>query len=93
METVAQQGRRSVSFRVPAKVLELVDVAREFCHKDRTEFVVDAMHEKAAQVLHDQTLFKLSVDDYKAFLQVLDNPPEPTECLKALARKKPIWER
>lgn len=93
MATTARAERKPVSFRIPTKVVSMVDSACEITQEGRTEFTVAAMRERAEKVLQDRTLLGLSAVDYDAFVQALDNPPEPNECLKALARKKPLWER
>lgn len=34
----------------------------------------------------------LSAEDYDALAKAIENPTEPNENLKALMRRKPIWE-
>lgn len=85
--------RRSYSFRLPEDAVGLIDRAAAQVHKDRTEFLLDAAVQRAREVLLDQTVFPLSGPDYDAFLAALDNPPEPNARLKALVRRKPLWER
>lgn len=82
-----------MTFRMPKSVVALIDRAAPCVHKDRTAFIVEAAADRANEVLLDQTVFSLSESAYDAFVAALDNPPEPSECLKAIAAKKPIWER
>lgn len=91
--TQIREERRSMTFRMPTSVVDMIDRAATYSHKDRTAFIVEAAAEKAEQVLLDQTYFELSADDYTAFVDTLDHPPEPSECLKALARKDPLWAK
>ena len=92
--SAGRRGQRApVSFRLPEGALELVDRAASHLHQDRTTFVVAAIVEKASDVLREQTVFRLSPRDYDRFIAVLDNPPAPTDRLKALLRETPPWER
>lgn len=91
--TAERSERRHVSFRVPGPTLDLLDRAAERAHQDRTSFVLGAAVEKAGEVLRDQTVFPLSEADYDRFVAALDNPPRANERLKALVRKRPLWER
>jgi Protein of unknown function (DUF1778) len=36
---------------------------------------------------------ELSAEDYHALVRTLENPPKPNAKLKALMRRKPVWER
>ncbi len=40
----------------------------------------------------DQTTFVLNADDWNRLQATLDNPPPPTNTLKRLMRKKPLWD-
>ena len=88
-----REQKRSMTFRFPTNAIALIDRAVSLTHKDRTAFVVDAASERAKEVLLDQTVFSLSESAYDAFVAALDNPPEPNKCLKAIAAKKPLWDR
>jgi uncharacterized protein (DUF1778 family) len=89
---VPSDERRSVSFRFPGRALDLVDRAAAHAHQDRTAFVLDAAVERAHAVLRDKTVFELSPQAMDAFVAALDRPAEPTAALRALMRKKPLWE-
>ncbi len=81
-----------MTFRFPAAAIELIDRATSLVHKDRTAFIVEAASERASEVLLDRAVFSLSEPAYDAFVAALDNPPEPSTCLKAIAARKPAWE-
>jgi len=55
-------------------------------------FVVESARELAVDVLLNQTVFNLSADQAEAFAKALENPPAPTEKLKALMQSKAPWE-
>lgn len=85
--------RRSMTFRMPTPVIDLLEQAATCAHKDKTALVVEAVADRAREILLDRTIFALPDASYEAFVTALDNPPEPNECLKALARRKPVWEK
>lgn len=88
-----REERRPMTFRIPTGAIELIDRAAPLTNKDRTAFIVDAASERAKEILLDQTVFSLSESAYDAFVAALDNPSEPNKCLKAIAAKKPLWDR
>lgn len=90
---VAGEERKAVSFRFPTGAIDLIDRAAALLHQDRTAFVVEAALARAQAVLLDRTVFLLPEAEYEAFLAALDDPPEPNERLKALARRVPVWSR
>ena len=85
-------SRKAINIRVPMKDLALIDRAAVLAHKDRTEFILGAVVDRAEEVLLDQTSFVLSEDAFAAFVEALDNPPTPSPELVALMRRKPSWE-
>jgi uncharacterized protein (DUF1778 family) len=81
-----------INLRLPAKTRDLIDSAAAVAGKSRTEFVLESVRQHATDVLLDRNLFVLDDDAYEAFLGVLDNPPKPSENLKALFKRKAPWE-
>lgn len=83
----------TINLRVETETRDLIDAAAEAVGKNRTEFMIEAAREHAIDVLLDQRLFRLDVQAFDAFNDALDNPPAPNDRLKALMRKKPLWEK
>jgi uncharacterized protein (DUF1778 family) len=81
-----------VSIRMPQQTKELIEKAATSVNKTFSAFVVESAREQAVEVLLDQTMFNLSAEQAEAFAEVLDNPPAPTEKLKALMQSKAPWE-
>jgi uncharacterized protein (DUF1778 family) len=79
--------------RVPQSALDLVDRVAASVHQDRTTFMLDAALAKANEILRDRTVFQLSDADYERFVAALDDPAPPTEAMKALLHREPLWER
>jgi uncharacterized protein (DUF1778 family) len=95
METAAAERQRhdtNVSMRMPQKTKDLIERAATTVNKSFSAFVVESAREHAIDVLLNQTVFNLSAEEAEAFAQVLENPPAPTEKLKALMHSNAPWE-
>lgn len=82
----------SISMRISAQMLSLIDDAAAVAGKSRTEFVLESARRHAVDVLLDQRLFVLDEDQHAAFMRALDDPPAPSARLKQLMRRKAAWE-
>lgn len=89
----AQKSSANIHIRAPQQTKDLIDTAATAVGKSLSEFVLDSARKHATDVLLDQRLFVLDADRYDEFLQVLDNPPEAGPALKALMKRKPLWEK
>lgn len=83
----------TVNVRMSTITKNLIDTAASLIGKTRSEFITESARQHAVDVLLDQRLFVLNEKDFAAFEEVLDKPPLPNEKLKALLKRKPIWER
>jgi uncharacterized protein (DUF1778 family) len=83
----------TVNVRMSTRTKTLIDTAASMIGKTRSEFITESARQHAVDVLLDQRLFVLSPSDFAAFEEALDNPPPPNEKLKALLKRKPIWEK
>jgi uncharacterized protein (DUF1778 family) len=95
MDTAAPVRPRhdtSVTMRMPQQTKELIEKAATSVNKSFSAFVVESAREQAVDVLLNQTVFNLTAEQADAFARVLDNPPAPTEKLKALMQSKAPWE-
>lgn len=88
----AQPPAKAFSFRIDERTVGLIDQAAEAIGQTRTEFVLASARERATDVLLDQTLFRLSAADWKAFSAALDEPAAPNEELKQFLARKSPWE-
>jgi uncharacterized protein (DUF1778 family) len=94
----AERGRPAsksapMSFRMDDETRGLVDRAAGVVGQNRTDFMLTALREKAAEVLLDQRLFVLNNADWDAFAAHLDEAPPPNAKLKALLARVPAWDR
>jgi uncharacterized protein (DUF1778 family) len=103
--TAAVEGRTSrprarvskssanIHIRAPQQTKELIDSAARVAGKTLSEFVLDSARQQAVDVLLDQRLFVLDADKYDAFVSTLDNPPPAGPALKALMKRRPLWQK
>ncbi|MFM7347781.1 MAG: DUF1778 domain-containing protein [Tagaea sp.] len=80
-----------VNLRAPQAWRTLVDRAAALQDKTRTDFILEATRRQAEDVLLDQRFFELDAKRYRAFLDLLDNPPAPDARLVELMRAKAPW--
>jgi uncharacterized protein (DUF1778 family) len=100
--TVLERAPRSTSrverdaiihIRAPKKTKELIETAASIVGKTLSEFTLESARQHAIDVLLDQRLFVLESEQYDAFVHALDNPPPPGPKLKALMRRRPLWQK
>lgn len=70
----------------------MIDRAAKLRGHSRTQFVRDAAVRAAEEAIYDATVIKVSLEDWEMIEDMLANPGEPTEAMKALLRKRPAWE-
>lgn len=81
-----------INFRAPAAKQALIDHAVEVSGRNRTEFILDAVCEKAREVLADQTRFTLSRPALQRFNALLDAPLQNNEAMRRLLSTPAPWE-
>lgn len=84
---------KTINFRAPAAKQALIDHAVEVSGMNRTEFILDAVCEKAREVLADQTQFALSRQALQRFNALLDAPLENNAAIRRLLATPAPWER
>ena len=83
----------TIHIRAPKKTKELIEAAASSAGKSLSEFILDSARQQAVDVLLDQRLFVLESDQYAAFMRALDNPPPAGPRLKALMKRRPLWQK
>ncbi|HYW63000.1 MAG TPA: DUF1778 domain-containing protein [Bradyrhizobium sp.] len=83
----------NIHIRATAPVKQLIESAAASVGKTLSEFVLDSARQHATDVLLDQRLFVLDPEKYEAFVAALDNPPAAGPKLKALMKRKPLWQK
>ena len=67
--------------------------AAEVAHKSLTDFILDSACLAAEQTLLDQRLFVVSGTQYRALMDLLEQPEQPNEGLRDLFSRKAPWEK
>jgi uncharacterized protein (DUF1778 family) len=100
--TVLERQSRSTSrverdakihIRAPKHTKELIETAASIVGKTLSEFTLESARKNAINVLLDQRLFVLESEQYDAFVNALDNPPPAGPKLKALMKRRPLWQK
>ena len=96
MSTTAEKraaGRdATIHIRAPRQTKDLIEAAAASVGKTLSEFTLDSARRQAVDVLLDQRLFTLDEERYEAFVQALDSPPPAGAKLKALMKRRPLWQ-
>lgn len=85
--SVKDRKDRRVEMRLSARAKEQIDYAAELQGRNTSDFVVAAAVEKAAAVIEQHKLIKLSMQDSEAFAEAILNPPEPNAKAIAAAQR------
>ncbi|WP_338073098.1 DUF1778 domain-containing protein [Halochromatium salexigens] len=76
---------KRIEARIKPDTLAIVQRAAEMQGSSVSEFMVEAAEGAARKVLDDRYRIKLSVDDQRRFVELLLDPPEPSEALRRAA--------
>ena len=82
----------TINLRASAQVRDLIDRAAALLGQNRSVFMLDSARLRAEDVLLDQKLFSLDENQYRDFLNLLDEPPKPTKELRRLLSARAPWE-
>jgi uncharacterized protein (DUF1778 family) len=82
-----------IQIRATAGMKAILTRAASLRGQKLSEFMLDSARREAEDAILDQRTFFLDAEAHQSFLDMLDNPPAPSEALKALMRRKPIWDR
>lgn len=82
-----RKTREQLNIRATAQQRDLIDRAAEIKGLTRTDFIMLAAVREAETVIVDQVFIKLTPAEHDNFLDLLENPPEPTGELKKLMRE------
>ena len=84
MDTLNPSKTERIDVRASRSVKKLLQEAARSCHKNVSEFLLDAGVIAANQALADRRHFMLSEDQWQAFQQALDRPVQAKPRLKKL---------
>lgn len=83
--------RNGESIPLPADVYDRISAAAAALGTSLSDFVVSAAIEKADAILDRETVIRLDGEAAKTLFDLLDNPPEPNDYMKAaMAQRKKL---
>lgn len=80
----------TINFRASASKKALIDEAASVLGKNRTEFILETLSERAHEIFADRTQFRLNRQQIAQFNRLLDEPVNDL-ALQMLAKPAP-WE-
>ena len=90
--TPADKPRRhTLNLRIPAVERDLIDRAAASAGKTRTDFILEAAHRAAEEVLLDRALMVVSPEAYAESLRRVDQPAQPNQLLQRTMRTEAPW--
>ena len=85
-KTATGRGER-LEARIPAEQKALIQRAAELQGRTLTDFVIASAHEAAVRTIDAVDTIRLNETESRAFAESLLDPREPTERLRAAARR------
>jgi uncharacterized protein (DUF1778 family) len=73
-----------MEFKTTEETKNLLSEAAQLSGVDLTAFVINSAADRARAVLAEMSMLKLNAEEHARFVQVLSNPPQPTQALKQL---------
>ncbi|MER8535412.1 DUF1778 domain-containing protein [Mesorhizobium sp. M1005] len=81
-----QQTRTArLEARISPDMLDVVKRAAEIQGRSVSDFVVAAAQEAAQRTIENTTIMRISLEDQRAMMEAILNPPEPNEALRKAA--------
>ena len=87
MSTLNITKTERIDVRASTAVKQLLQEAARSCHKNVSEFLLDAGVTAAAQTLAERRRFELDDAQWQAFQELLDRPVQSKPRLKKLLRE------
>ena len=92
MSTLHLSKTERIDVRASTPVKQLLQEAARVCHKNISEFLLDAGVTAAAQTLADRRQFVLDDTQWQAFQEALDRPVQNKSRLKKLLREPGVLD-
>jgi uncharacterized protein (DUF1778 family) len=92
MATIQQKRSNRINLRTTPQAETLIRAGAKVRGVNVSEFILESACTRAEQVIADQTTFKLTPSQWKAFTDALDRPPQPKPRLKRLLSEPSVAE-
>lgn len=77
----------TLKIRMDAMTLDMMEKARTYLNLDKSKFIRQSIRQMSQTVLAEQEKTQFSEEDWRAFFEMIENPPEPTDRMKNAAQK------
>ena len=82
MSHAIAEPRKRITARVSVQVRDTLEQAAELLGSTVNQFVVQAAYLEAQRMIERETVIRLSQEDARKVLSLIENPPEPNQRLK-----------
>lgn len=82
----------ALKLRVDSSQRELIDNAARISGKSRSAFILEAAQQAAQEALLDQVFFCVNDEQWIAFNEALERPPEKNEKLARMLGAETPWD-
>lgn len=82
MITVRKEPRRRTTARIPESMRATLEAAAELSGATVNQFMLQAAYREAQRIVEQETVIRLSQEDSRRILALLDAPPKPNRRLK-----------
>lgn len=82
MPAIAERKTRLVA-RIPTRTRKTIQAAAELQGSSLNQFVTEAAHQKALELLELASFIRLNADQSRRVFDMLDRPPKPNRALLA----------
>ena len=87
MEQVLAEPRKRITARVSDRVRDTLEQAAELLGATVNQFVMQTAYVEAQRVLERESVIRLSQQDARKILALLDHPPKPNQRLKDAVKR------
>lgn len=87
MEQILDEPRKRITARVSDDVRNTLEQAAELLGATVNQFVVQTAYLEAQRVIERESVIRLSQQDARKVLSLLDHPPKPNKRLKDAVKK------
>jgi uncharacterized protein (DUF1778 family) len=89
---VKSAARDQLNIRASRAQRDTIDQAAAILGKTRTDFILESAVRDAQNVLLDQRFFLVSDLAFERIIELIDNPPPPSDALRKMLKTPAPWE-
>lgn len=83
---VTESLRTRITARVPESTRAILEQAAEILGSTVNQFMVQTAYQEAQRVIERESIIRLSQEDTRKVLALIDHPPRPNRRLKSAAK-------